>query len=100
MVFKIYEEQFEEIRKAYEEYESVDTNARFWDAAHVAGTYHKFFKTLYERVEENKVKEAERAKKQDEEFGRIQQRINDPEWTEAMRSFIDSFNKQEINNGL
>ena len=100
IVFKIYEEQFEEIRKAYEEYEGIDANARFWDAAHIAGTYHKFFKALYEQVEENKEKEAERLKKMDEEHERIIERSNDPAWVEGMKQLIDSFNKKEINNDL
>lgn len=95
MVFKIYEEQFADIKRAYEAYEGITSDTLSMQA--MADIYHRFFHTLYQRVDERDTAQQERLKQMEQEHKEILKRSN--EFSPAMREFIDSFNKQENNNG-
>jgi uncharacterized coiled-coil DUF342 family protein len=83
-VFKIYEEQFEEIRKAYKGFEAALNNTaedgqaedeyNYW-CSESAKTYHKFFKALFEAIRQQKQEQIEQQNKENEEFERMMERI-------------------------
>jgi len=96
LMYGIYEKQFEQIKEAYElcefyAYQPPERKIEALDKIHDA--FYRFWRDVYEAVEKQKAEQAERMKKQDEEFERIMSRLNDPEWGKGMKDFIDSFNK-------
>ena len=102
MVFKIYEEQYKDIREAYKLFERLATPDNLnlppervvGTLTQVARTYHTFFQSFYKACDERSAAQAERKKKEDEEFERVLERINAPKNAEAMREFADSFNEE------
>ena len=72
LVFKIYEEQYEDIRDAYESYECADAP---FDIEVAHGAYHRFFKAFYKAVEKRDAEQAERKKQMDKEHEDLMERV-------------------------
>ena len=88
MFFSVYEEQFENIRKAYIGYDNAKNNPEqsgkaeddfnYW-SVEAANAFHAFFKALCERVEAQKAKQQQESKKHEEELERMLETIKNSE---------------------
>ena len=83
LVFKIYKEQFKDIKNAYElceefAYQPPENKTDVLCKAHDA--FYNFFNALYEAANKKQAEQEERAEKMRKEHEEILERINDPVW--------------------